>query len=140
MFSSCENGTYHTCCTNGHEMFTHALDSPIISVCMASKNKIVHGVYETQKSSSDTERMLINRPIHRKYDRPLKGKIWLILINNLFISCEKYLLLYILKLPLKHRHCLRVRYRTSRLRGYGSGTGPLDTDSRGPVPDTEPRL
>ena len=23
---------------------------------------------------------------------------------------------------------------------YGSGTGPLDTDSRGPVPDTEPRL
>ena len=38
------------------------------------------------------------------------------------------------------RHCLRVRYRTSRLRGYGSGTGPLDTDSRGPVPDTEPRL
>ena len=37
-------------------------------------------------------------------------------------------------------HCLRVRYRTSRLRGYGSGTGPLDTDSRGPVPDTEPRL
>ena len=38
------------------------------------------------------------------------------------------------------RHCLRVRYRTSRLRGYGSGTGPLDTDSRGPVPDSEPRL
>ena len=38
------------------------------------------------------------------------------------------------------RHCLRVRYRTSRLRGYGSGTGHLDTDSRGPVPDTEPRL
>ena len=38
------------------------------------------------------------------------------------------------------RHCLRVRYRTSRLRGYGSGTGPLDTDSRGPVPDPEPRL
>ena len=25
------------------------------------------------------------------------------------------------------RHCLRVRYRTSRLRGYRSGTGPLDT-------------
>ena len=23
---------------------------------------------------------------------------------------------------------------------YGSGTGPLETDSRGPVPDTEPRL
>ena len=39
-----------------------------------------------------------------------------------------------------YRHCLRVRYRTSRLRGYGSGTGPLDTDSRGPVPDLEPRL
>ena len=39
-----------------------------------------------------------------------------------------------------NRHCLRVRYRTSRLRGYGSGTGPLDTDSRGPVPDPEPRL
>ena len=38
------------------------------------------------------------------------------------------------------RHCLRVRYRTPRLRGYGSGTGPLDTDSRGPVPDPEPRL
>ena len=38
------------------------------------------------------------------------------------------------------RHCLRVQYRTSRLRGYGSGTGHLDTDSRGPVPDTEPRL
>ena len=38
------------------------------------------------------------------------------------------------------RHCLRVRYRTSRLRGYGSGPGPLDTDSRGPVPDPEPRL
>ena len=37
-------------------------------------------------------------------------------------------------------HCLRVRYRTSRLRGYGSGTGPLDTDSRVPVPDPEPRL
>ena len=38
-----------------------------------------------------------------------------------------------------NRHCLRVRYRTSRLRGYGSGTGPLDTDSRGPVPDTPMR-
>ena len=38
------------------------------------------------------------------------------------------------------RHCLRVRYRTPRLRGYVSGTGPLDTDSRGPVPDPEPRL
>ena len=37
-------------------------------------------------------------------------------------------------------YCLRVRYRTSRLRGYGSGTGPLDTVSRGPVPDPEPRL
>ena len=41
---------------------------------------------------------------------------------------------------LKKRHGLRVQYRTSRLRGYGSGTGPLDTDSRGPVSDPEPRL
>ena len=37
------------------------------------------------------------------------------------------------------RHCLRVRYRTPRLRGYGSCTGLLDTDSRGPVLDSEPR-
>ena len=44
-------------------------------------------------------------------------------------------------------HCLRVRYRSPRLQGYRSGTGPLDTDSRGPAPDPrgpapdpEPRL
>ena len=36
------------------------------------------------------------------------------------------------------RHCLRVRYRTPRLWGYGSCTGLLDTDSRGPVLDSEP--
>ena len=34
----------------------------------------------------------------------------------------------------------RVWYRTPRLQGYGSRTGLLDTDSRGPVPDSEPRL
>ena len=28
------------------------------------------------------------------------------------------------------RHCLRVRYRTPRLRGYGSGTGPRATPMR----------
>ena len=44
-----------------------------------------------------------------------------------------------LELILNRRHCLRVRYRTPRLRGYGSGTGRLDTDSRGPVPDTPMR-
>ena len=32
-------------------------------------------------------------------------------------------------------YCLRVRYRTPRLRGYESGTGPLDTEEclGGPV-------
>ena len=30
--------------------------------------------------------------------------------------------------------------RTPRLRGYGSVAGPLDTESRGLVPDSEPRL
>ena len=39
---------------------------------------------------------------------------------------------------IKQRHCLRVRYRTPRLRGYGSG--PLDTDFMGLVPDHDPRL
>ena len=39
-----------------------------------------------------------------------------------------------------YRSCLRVRYRTHRLRGFESGTGLLDTDSRGPAPDSEPRL
>ena len=48
--------------------------------------------------------------------------------------------LYYYPLPIIIWHCLRVRYRTSRLRGYGSGTRPLDTDSRGLVPDPEPRL
>ena len=47
---------------------------------------------------------------------------------------------YLVGLRSSRRHCLRVRYQTPRLRGYGSGTGPLDTDSRGPVPDPEPGL
>ena len=42
-------------------------------------------------------------------------------------------------IPSDKRHCLRVRYRTHRPLGNGSGTRPLDTDSRGPVPDPEPR-
>ena len=54
---------------------------------------------------------------------------------------KKQVGVWILKIRAKLlRHCLRVRYRTSRLRGYGSGTGYLDTDSRGSGPDTEPRL
>ena len=36
--------------------------------------------------------------------------------------------------------CLGVRYRTSRLIVYGSGTGPGDSESRGPVPDHETTL
>ena len=32
------------------------------------------------KSSSDTERMLIYRPVPRKCNKPQKGKSWLILI------------------------------------------------------------
>ena len=57
--------------------------------------------------------------------------------NHQNIGCELHSYLKV-----QERHCLRVRYRTPRLQGYGygSGTGHLDTDSRGPVPDSEPSL
>ena len=48
MLSSSENGTYRTCCTNGPELYTHPQDSPVISVYMAAKYKIVHDVCEAQ--------------------------------------------------------------------------------------------
>ena len=47
--SSRENGTYRTYCTNGLGMYTPPPASHVISVCMAAKLKIVHGVYDTQK-------------------------------------------------------------------------------------------
>ena len=39
VFSSCENGSYCTCCTNGLGMYTAPSASPVTSVCMAAKNK-----------------------------------------------------------------------------------------------------
>ena len=39
VFSSCENGSYRTCCTNGLGMYTPPRASPVTSVCMTAKNK-----------------------------------------------------------------------------------------------------
>ena len=47
--SSCENGSYRTCCTNGLGMYTPPPASRVISVCMAAKIKTLHGVLDTQK-------------------------------------------------------------------------------------------
>ena len=47
--SSCENGIYRTLCTNGLGMYMPPQASPVISVCMAAKIRIMHGVCDTQK-------------------------------------------------------------------------------------------
>ena len=79
MFSSCENESYRTCCTNGLGMYTPPRASPIISVCIAAKIKTLKDVRDTQKLQR-SERMLIYRPVHRKCDRSQKGKSCFILI------------------------------------------------------------
>ena len=49
MVSSCENWSYHTCCTNDLGMYTPQRGSRVVSVCMAAKIKTVHGECNTQK-------------------------------------------------------------------------------------------
>ena len=79
VLSTCESGSYRTCCINGLGMYTPLRSSPVIAVCMAAKIKTLHGVRDTQKLQR-SESMLIYRPVHCKCDRSQKGKSWFILI------------------------------------------------------------
>ena len=53
MFSSCDNGSYRTCWTNGLGMYTPPRASPVISVLYDSYNKDPTWMCAVLKSSSD---------------------------------------------------------------------------------------